>query len=101
MLQRFLFIGITALALVCTMGLPGWAHAHHGRGGSYNLNNMSYYHRNNGGHSRPNYGGIGYDEADRNFGARRFNRGSSGYFRKSFGGRGSAGLSEPQFYVGL
>jgi hypothetical protein len=97
MLRRFLSFGIAALALVWTMGLPGRANAHHGRGGSYN----GYYQRYDSGHSRPNSGGTGYGDSDRNFSARRFNRGVGGFFRRGSGGRGNAGSSEPQFYVGL
>ena len=89
MLRRFLFFGITALTLVWTIGLPGQANAHYGRGRSIN------------GYSRPNHGGPGYDESDRNFSARRFNRGVGGFFRRGSGGRGSVGTSEPQYYVGL
>ena len=97
MLRRFLCFGITALALVWTMGLPGRANAHHGRGGSYN----GYYHRYDGGYARPNYGGPSHGESDRNFSARRFNRDVGGFFRRGSGGRGNAGSSEPQFYIGL
>jgi hypothetical protein len=97
MLRRFLFFGITALALVWTIGLPGRANAHHGRGGSYS----GYYHRYDSGQSRPSYGGPSYDEAERNFSARRFNRGVGGFFRRGSGGRSNAGSSEPQFYIGL
>jgi hypothetical protein len=97
MLRRFLCFGITALALVWTMGLPGRANAHHGRRSSYS----GYDQRYDRGQSRPIYGGPSYGEAERNFSARRFNRDVGGFFRRGSGGRGNAGSSEPQFYIGL
>jgi hypothetical protein len=101
MLRRFLFLGIAVLALVCTIGLPGRANAHHGRGGSYDGYYKGYYPHSDGAYSRPYYGGTVDSQFDRGSSARIFNRGFGGFFRRGSGSRNGAGSNGSQFYVGL